>query len=105
MKTKYRFPIYCIAVLLLSVVIVDIIYWFYITSQYETFAEMVPAYLKIFPESLQNATIVTAICIFLLGVSLFIFVQAIKVNYLKTVSTVLAGLSSLLLSWQLFSLM
>jgi len=105
MKSKYRLPIYIIAILLLAVVIADIIYWFYITSQYETFAQMVPAYLKIFPEPLQDATIVTAMCIFLLGISVFIFIEAIKANYLKILSIVLAGLSSLLLSWQLFSLM
>jgi hypothetical protein len=105
MKSKYRLPIYIIAILLLTVVITDLIYWFCITSQYNNHYEMVEAYLKIFPEPLQNATIITAICIFLLGISTFIFIQAVKVNYLKVLSIVLAGLSSLLLSWQLFSLM
>ncbi len=105
MKSKYRLPIYMIAVLLLAIVIADISWWIYITSQYETFAEMVPAYLDIFPSFLQNTFWVTVLCIYLLGVSAFIFIYSITINYLKTLSIVLAGLSSLLLCWQVFSLM
>lgn len=94
-----------IAVLLLAIVTADIGWWFYITSQYETFAEMVPAYLDIFPPFLQNAFWITVLCIYLLGVSAFIFTYSITVNYLRILSILLAGLSSLLMCWQVFSLM
>ena len=96
---------YMVAVVLLAIVIADIIHWFHITAQYDTFEQMVPAYLSVFPAWLQNARIITAMEIFLLGISGFIFVQAIKVNYLKVISIVFAGLTALLIFWQTFSLM
>jgi hypothetical protein len=105
MKTKYRFPIYCIAILLLSVVIADTAYWIYITTQYHNFFDMRSAYLSIFPEVLQNPFWLTVLDIWLLGISLFIFIQAAKANYLKYLSVVLAGLSGLLLVWRIFTLM
>ncbi|RDI08496.1 hypothetical protein DEU42_11027 [Flavobacterium sp. AG291] len=94
-----------VAVALLAVVIANLIHWFRITAQYDTFEEMVPAYLSVFPSWLQNARIITMIDIFLLGISGFIFAQAIKVNYLKVLSIIFAGLTSLLILWQVFSLM
>lgn len=94
-----------VAVVLLAIVIADLIHWFRITAQYEDHYEMVGAYLDAFPSWLQNAGIITAIEVFLLGVTEFIFVQAIKANYLKISSTVLAGLTALLIFWQTFSLM
>lgn len=96
---------YMIAVLLFTIVLADIVHWFRITAQYETFDEMVPAYLSTFPSWLQNTRIITAIEIFLLGVSQFIFIQAIKLNYLKAISIVFAALTALLIIWQTFSLM
>lgn len=105
MKSKYRLPIYIIAILLLAIVIADTIWWFYITSQYDTFPEMVTASLKPFPEVLQNARWLTALEIWLLAIALFIFMQAIKVNYLKVLSVILAALSGLLCFWRIFSLM
>ena len=96
---------YMVAVVLLAIVITDITHWFRITAQYDTFEKMVPAYLSAFPSWLQNARIITVIEIFLLGISGFIFVQAIKSNYLKIISIVFAALASLLIYWQTFSLM
>lgn len=96
---------YMVAVVLLAIVITDITHWFRITAQYDTFEEMVPAYLSAYPAWLQNARIITAIEIFLLGSSLFIFIQAMKANYLKIISIVFAALASLLICWQTFSLM
>ena len=105
MKTEYRFPIYCIAVLLLLVVIADTAYWIYITTQYDNFFDMRSAYLSIFPEMLQNPFWLTVLDIWLLGVSLFIFFQAVIANYLKYLSVILASLSGLLCAWRIFTLM
>jgi len=105
MKTKYRLQIYCIGVLLLSVVIADTAYWIYITTQYDNFFDMRSAYLSIFPEGLQNPFWLTVLDIWLLGVSMFIFMQAVMANYLKYLSVVLTVLSGLLCAWRIFTLM
>ncbi|MHA3789893.1 hypothetical protein ACX0HA_16925 [Flavobacterium hauense] len=105
MKTKYRFPIYCIAILLLAAVIADTSYWIYVTTLYDGFPETVTAYLSIFPEVLRNAFWLTVIEIYLLAITIFIFMQSIKVHYLKPLSIVLAALSCVLSAWKIFSLM
>lgn len=105
MKTKYRFPIYMIAVLLLAIVIADTAYWIYVTTQYDSFEETLAAYLNVFPEALRNPFWLTVLDIWLLGVSLFIFMQAAKANYLKLLSIVFAALSGVLCVWRIFSLM
>jgi hypothetical protein len=94
-----------IAAALLTAVMANIGWWFYVTTQHETFYEMLTAYLDVFPDWLQNARIITVIDIFFLGVSGFIFMEAAKANYLKILSIVLVGLSALLLLWQVWTLM
>lgn len=105
MKSKYRFPIYLIAILLLATVIADTIWWFYITSIYDTFPEMVTAFLEPFPQQLQNARLLSVYEIGLLAIAIFIFVKSINTNYLKRISVILACLSGFLCAWKLFSLM
>lgn len=105
MKTKYRFSIYMVAVVLLSLVIADTAYWIYITTQYDGFEATLAAYLSVFPEALRNPFWLTVLDIWFLGVSLFIFTQSISANYLKGLSVLFAALSGLLLAWRIFTLM
>lgn len=97
--------LYKLAILLLLIVVADIIYWFYITGQYETFEQMVVAYEQTFPKPLQNARLLTAICIVQLTISLLIFIKAVTVNYYEKASLALSIFTGLLLGWQFFSLM
>lgn len=83
MKSKYRGYIFGIAVLLLAIVITDISYWIYVTTQYATFIESKTAYLNNFPLLLQNAVWLSLISIYLLACATFIFIQSIKAGYLK----------------------
>ncbi|MDV6167656.1 hypothetical protein R1T16_04420 [Flavobacterium sp. DG1-102-2] len=105
MTSKYRSPIYAIGIFLIAVVAVHMSFWIYITTQYTSFEASKEAYLNTFPTPLQNAFLLTAINIYLLGGSIIIFLQSMKVNYRKRLSAGLLVSAAFLSVWNIFSLM
>lgn len=102
MKLKTKF---IIATLLLSIFIVNMIWWFRVTDSDSSFEIVKQNYLSVFPGFLQNPLLPTAIAIIILVISGVFFVQTRHGNGLKKVSTVGFCLSFALAFWQLFSLM
>ena len=102
MKLKTKF---IIASVLLTVIMVDMIWWFRATDSDNSFEVIKQNYLSVFPGFLQNPLLLTGIAIVFLVISGIFFVQTRKGNRLKIVSTVGFCLSFTLAFWQLFSLM
>ena len=96
---------YAIGILLLAAVIAHMGYWIYITTQHTSFEASKAAYLSSFPNPLQNTFLLTAINIYLLGCSIIIFLQSMKVNYRKKVSVALLISAAFLSAWNIFTLM
>ncbi|QOG04744.1 hypothetical protein [Flavobacterium sp. MDT1-60] len=105
MKSKYKSIIYSIGVLLLTVGVLDKLWWLYICTIYTEFEECRVAYLSLFPERFQNAFLLTVIEILLLAVAAIIFSESKKAIYQKKASKILMIISLILFGWSVFSLM
>ena len=100
MKNK---SVFSIAIIFLSVVLINIFLWFYVCSKpAKTFYETRDNYLFYFPGFLQHAMLLTVINIVLLSIAAFIFNKSRK---LLKVSNVLFYVCVVLISWQVFTLM
>lgn len=105
MKSKYKSIIYSIGVLLLTVDILNKLWWIYICTLYTEFEDCKTAYLSLFPECLQNAFLLTVIEIILLAIAAIIFSKSKKALYLEKISQILMIISLILFGWSVFSLM
>jgi hypothetical protein len=105
MKSKYKSIIYSIGVLLLTVGVLDKVWWIYICTVYTKFEDCKAAYLSLFPDFFQNAFLLTVIEIFLLAIAAIIFLESKKAAYLKKLSQILMIISLTLCWWSVFSLM
>lgn len=105
MKSKYKSIIFSIGVLLVTVSILNKVWWIYVSTLYTKFEDCKAAYLSLFPGYLQNAFLLTVIEIFLLAIAAIIFLESKKAAYLKKLSRILMIISLTLCWWSVFSLM
>lgn len=105
MKNTVKIILYGLGLVCLFTTIADMILWFKTCAQYEGFEEIKQAYLSYFPVSLRGDYTLTLINCGMLAVSVLVFVNSIRIGFLKTISFVLTILSGILFYWQLFSLM
>lgn len=102
---KTRNLLFAFAIICLFIVLADLFLWFAVTGETNSFEEAKAQYLSYYPDSLQNARLLTVISILLLTAAGFIFLNAAKTNSLKKTASVLGIVSAVLLMWKLFSLM
>ena len=105
MKNTVKIILYSLALLCLFTTIADMVLWFKVCAQYDSFEETKQAYLSYFPVSLRGQYTLTLINCGMLAVSVLVFANSIRIRFLKTISFVLTILSGILFYWQLFSLM
>lgn len=105
MKSKYKSIIFSIGILLLTVGVLNKVWWIYVSILYTKFEDCKAAYLSLFPGYLQNAFLLTVIEIFLLAIAAVIFLKCKKAAYQKKLSQILMIISLTICWWSVFSLM
>jgi len=98
--------LFFIALILFSLVSLNIYLWISISSNHAiTFEQAKSEYLKKFPEIIRNAKILTLFNILLLSIAAFLFYKLKSVSKLQLWIKILLTISILLIGWQVFSLM
>lgn len=91
--------------MMLTVSVLNKIYWIYLCTKYTEFEETKNAYLDLFSKFMANAFFLTIMDIVVSGIAVIIFLESKTTGYLKNVSKWLMILSSILCGWSIFSLM
>lgn len=102
---KKQTPLFIIAIIILLLIIADLILWFIATGNTNNFEEAKAQYLSHYPNTLQNARLLTVVSIVLLTFTGYIFLNTSKTQSLKSVASVLGFISALLFIWKIFTLM
>lgn len=92
----------------LGIVVVNLIWWIYLSITFGSFNVVKQKYLSHFPEEIRNAIILTLISISLLGIAIFCFYKAYNLSQNKIKKKITKAsliISCLLLAWHIFSLM
>ena len=103
---KKEFAFFIVALLILSLVIIDIYWWIQISSNHaKSLVQVNKEYLENFGGLIKNGHQVSILNIILTCMAGFLFHNAMSIRELKTSILVLIFLCFIIGSWQLFTLL